>query len=168
MISRISSRAKQLKIEIHALYLASKDPRTPWYAKAVAAFVVGYALSPIDLIPDFIPLLGYLDDLVIVPAGVALLIKMIPREVLEDCRARARSQPLNKRQNWIAAIMIILIWLLAIYWVITLIWEIYPSSVRTSKLKTATGLVNANPFHMSRGCTPFKKGGDWFAVAVLF
>jgi len=122
MISRISSRAKQLKSEIHALYLASKDPRTPWYAKAVAAFVIAYALSPIDLIPDFIPVLGYLDDLIIVPAGVALLIKMIPKEVLEDCRDRARSRPLKKRQNWIAAIMIILIWLLAIYWVITLIW----------------------------------------------
>ena len=122
MISRISSRAKQLRSEIQALYLASKDPRTPWYAKAVAAFVIAYALSPIDLIPDFIPVLGYLDDLIIVPAGVALLIKMIPKEVLEDCRDRARSQPLKKRQNWIAAIMIILIWLLAIYWVITLIW----------------------------------------------
>lgn len=115
-------RARQLKSEIYALYLASKDPRTPWYSKAVAALVVGYALSPIDLIPDFIPLLGYLDDLLIVPAGVALLIKMIPKEVLEDCRARARSQPLNKRQNWIAAIVVILVWLLAIYLIVKLIW----------------------------------------------
>ena len=87
----LKAKAKQLKSEVYALYLASKDPRTPWYAKALAALIIGYALSPIDLIPDFIPVLGYLDDLIIVPAGIVLLLKMIPKEVMEECREKARS-----------------------------------------------------------------------------
>jgi uncharacterized membrane protein YkvA (DUF1232 family) len=113
-------RAKGLKSEVYALYLACKDPRTPWYAKAFAAMVLGYALSPIDLIPDFIPVLGYLDDLVIVPAGMALLIRMIPKEVLEECRERARNASRRKLKNWTAGAIIILIWAAAIY--ITLRW----------------------------------------------
>ena len=84
------TKSKQLKTEIVALYLASKRPRTPWYAKALAAFIIGYALSPIDLIPDFIPVVGYLDDFIIIPAGIALLIKIIPGDVLEECRAKAQ------------------------------------------------------------------------------
>jgi uncharacterized membrane protein YkvA (DUF1232 family) len=116
-------RAKQLKSEVYALYLASKHPRTPWYAKAFAVFIIGYALSPIDLIPDFIPVIGYLDDLIIVPAGIALLIKMIPREVLVECREKAHSQSISKNpRNWIAAIIIVLIWLLAIYIALRLLW----------------------------------------------
>jgi len=114
------SRAKGLKSEVYALYLACKDPRTPWYAKAFAAMVLGYALSPVDLIPDFIPVLGYLDDLVIVPAGMALLIRMIPKEVLEECRERARNASRRKLKNWTAGAIIILIWAAAIY--ITLRW----------------------------------------------
>jgi uncharacterized membrane protein YkvA (DUF1232 family) len=78
------TKSKQLKSEVYALYLASKHPRTPWYAKSFAVFIIGYALSPIDLIPDFIPVIGYVDDLIIVPAGIALLIKMISKEVLEE------------------------------------------------------------------------------------
>ena len=108
-------KAKQLKNETYALYLASKDPRTPWYAKVFAGLIIGYALSPIDFIPDFIPVIGYLDDLIIVPAGIALLIRMIPKEIMEECRTKARGQPLSHRKNWIAAIMIVLIWMLAIY-----------------------------------------------------
>ena len=79
-IDRLRDRAKKLKTETRALYLAGRDPRTPWYARLLAAVVVAYALSPIDLIPDFIPVLGYLDDLVLVPLGIALAIKMIPAE----------------------------------------------------------------------------------------
>ena len=79
------AKAKALKHEVYALFLAYKDPRVPWYAKAFSALVVGYAFSPIDLIPDMIPVLGYLDDLVLVPLGVALAIKMIPAEVMEEC-----------------------------------------------------------------------------------
>jgi uncharacterized membrane protein YkvA (DUF1232 family) len=116
------SKAKQLKNEIHALYLASKDPRNPWYAKVLAVLIIGYALSPIDLIPDFIPVLGYLDDLIIVPAGIALLLKMIPKEVMEECREKARSQSEQKNpKNWIAGLVIVLIWLLAIYVMVRII-----------------------------------------------
>lgn len=83
-------RARQLKTETYALTLAYRDPRTPWYARLFAALVVGYAFSPIDLIPDFIPVLGYLDDLVIVPLGVLLAVKMIPPAVLAESREQAQ------------------------------------------------------------------------------
>jgi uncharacterized membrane protein YkvA (DUF1232 family) len=124
------TKAKQLKTEIVALYLASKHPRTPWYAKVLAALIIGYALSPIDLIPDFIPVAGYLDDLIIIPAGIALLIKIIPRDVLEECRAKAQSDVLNRKsKNWVAGVIIVFIWLLAIYFILSLIWSlIHPSS----------------------------------------
>ena len=106
-------RAKQLKTDVYALYLASKDPRTPWYAKILIACVVGYAFSPIDLIPDFIPVLGYMDDLILVPMGIALALKMIPPTVLADCRAKAQATMAQKKpRNWIAASVIVAIWLL--------------------------------------------------------
>jgi uncharacterized membrane protein YkvA (DUF1232 family) len=124
------TKSKRLKTEIVALYLASKQPKTPWYAKVLAALIIGYALSPIDLIPDFIPVAGYLDDLIIIPAGIALLIKIIPRDILEECRAKAQSDLLNhKSKNWIAGVFIVLIWLLALYLVLNLMWPlIFPSS----------------------------------------
>jgi len=87
---RWKRRAGQLKAEVYALYLACKDPRVPWYAKALTAAVVCQALSPIDLIPDFIPVLGYLDDLLLVPLGIALALKMIPEDVMDECREQAR------------------------------------------------------------------------------
>jgi len=119
----LKGKMKQLKREVYALYLASKDPRTPWYAKVLAALIIGYALSPIDLIPDFIPVLGYLDDLVIIPAGIVLLLKMIPKEVMEESRQKARSLSEKKTpRNWIAGLIIVLIWVLAIYVVIKIIW----------------------------------------------
>src|SRR3712207_2474620 len=106
-------RARQLKIELYALYLAYKDPRVPWYARIFAAAVVGYAFSPIDLIPDPIPVLGYLDDLVLVPLGIALAIRMIPPPVLDECRVKAHAiVNQGKPVNWIAAMVIITIWLL--------------------------------------------------------
>jgi uncharacterized membrane protein YkvA (DUF1232 family) len=86
------ARARQLKAEVYALCLAYRDPRVPWYAKVLDACVVGYALSPIDLIPDFIPVLGYLDDLVLIPLGIALTLRLIPPAVLGECRARARAE----------------------------------------------------------------------------
>ena len=117
------TKAKQLKNEAHALYLASKDPRTPWYAKVLAALIIGYALSPIDLIPDFIPILGYLDDLIIVPAGIVLLLKMIPREVMEECREKVRLQSKKKEpKSWVSGLVIVLIWLLAICVVVKIVW----------------------------------------------
>lgn len=119
------AKSKQLRTEIVALYLAAKHPRTPWYAKALAVLIIGYALSPIDLIPDFIPVLGYLDDVIIVPAGIALLIRIIPRDILEECRAKAQSDVSNKKhQNWVAGVIIVLVWLLAIYLMVGLIWPL--------------------------------------------
>jgi len=105
-------RARQLKVETYAIYLAYKDPRTPWYARMFAACVVGYTFSPIDLIPDPIPVLGYLDDLVLVPLGVALALKMIPQTVLAECREKAQATiSQGKPINWTAAGVIIAIWL---------------------------------------------------------
>lgn len=104
-------RAKQLKRETYALYLAYKDPRVPWYAKVFLALVVGYAFSPIDPIPDFIPVVGLLDEMVVVPLGVIVATKMIPGEVLDECRERARAlegKPVNKA----AAVVVVCVWLL--------------------------------------------------------
>ena len=88
-MNKLKDRAKKLKTDIPAVFLGLKDKRTPWYAKILAAVIVVYALSPIDLIPDFIPVLGYLDDLIILPALIAWCIKCIPYEVFADCRSRA-------------------------------------------------------------------------------
>jgi uncharacterized membrane protein YkvA (DUF1232 family) len=104
--------ARHLKTEVYALYLAYRDPRVPWYARVVAACVVAYAFSPIDLIPDPIPILGYLDDLVIVPLGMALALRLIPPVVMAECRERARAGLEGGRPvSWIAATVIVLIWL---------------------------------------------------------
>ena len=103
------TRAHLLKREVFTLYFACRDTRVPWYAKAVAACVVAYALSPIDLVPDFIPVLGYVDDLVLVPLGIKLVLALIPDDVLAECRRRAEHARIRTR-NWIAAGVIILIW----------------------------------------------------------
>jgi len=113
LIERWKRRARQLKTEVYAIWLAYKDPRVPLYARLFAACVVGYAFSPIDLIPDPIPVLGYLDDLVLIPLGVALALRMIPPHVLAECRERARDvinqgKPVNRT----AAAVIVAIWLL--------------------------------------------------------
>ena len=106
-------RARRLKTETYALYLACRDPRVPWYARLLAICVVGYAFSPIDLVPDFIPILGYLDDLVLVPLGIALVLRLIPEPVLADCRAQAQAvMAEGKPTNWVAAGVIVAIWLL--------------------------------------------------------
>ena len=110
LLGRLRHRARTIKRDTHALYLACRDPRTPWYAKVFAGGVVAYALSPIDLIPDFIPVVGYLDDLILVPLGIALAVKMIPEPVLIDCRAKAQiasERPTDRR----AAAIIVAIWL---------------------------------------------------------
>jgi uncharacterized membrane protein YkvA (DUF1232 family) len=112
-IERWKRKVNLLRAETYTLYLAYRDPRVPWYAKVFAALVVGYAFSPIDLIPDFIPILGYLDDLILVPIGISIALKMIPNEVMEDCRAGAQEAFRDGRPaNWAAAIVIVGIWLL--------------------------------------------------------
>ena len=111
MFDRLKRWALAIKRDVHALYLAARDPRVPWYAKAVAVFVAGYALSPIDLIPDFIPVLGYLDDLIIVPLGIWLAVRLIPPEILAEHRATAEAsarRPVSKA----AAVAIVTIWIL--------------------------------------------------------
>lgn len=119
MIANLRRRADDLRRETHALYLAYRDPRTPWMARLVAGCVVAYAFSPLDLIPDFVPVLGYLDDLVLVPLGVALALRLIPPAVMADCRARARAAA-DRPRNWAAAAAIVVIWLglaaLAVVW----------------------------------------------------
>src|SRR5947209_11951182 len=119
MLEAWRRRARGLKRDTYALYLAARDPRVPWYTKALALGVVGYALSPIDLIPDFIPVVGYLDDLILVPLGLALVLRLTPGHVLADCRERAQeamdrgalSRSLAAR---IATVIIILIWLVSV------------------------------------------------------
>lgn len=111
----LKERAKQLKNDIPAVFLALKEKRTPWYAKIIAAIIVIYALSPIDLIPDFIPVLGYLDDLIILPVLIALCVRSIPSEVFADCRARAEGMWGNgKPEKWYYAIPFVLIWVVVI------------------------------------------------------
>jgi len=114
VLERLKSKARELKREIVALYLAARDPRTPWYAMAFVACVVAYALSPIDLIPDPIPVLGYLDDLLLLPLGIFVAVKLIPADILADCRARAAVMKVTLPKNWRAAGMIILLWLMAL------------------------------------------------------
>jgi uncharacterized membrane protein YkvA (DUF1232 family) len=105
-------RAAQLKTETYALFLAYRDHRTPWYARLFAACVVAYAFSPLDLIPDFIPVLGYLDDLILIPLGIALALKMIPPQVMADSRIQAQELLGQGRpRNWIAAAAIVAVWL---------------------------------------------------------
>ena len=124
LIASWKQKAQQLKVETYALYLAYKDPRVPWYARAWIAIVVAYAFSPIDLIPDFIPVLGYLDDLVLLPLGIVLALRLIPRDVLEECREKAAKLLQQKRSvNWIAGVLIIAIWLLVLILTIIIIYR---------------------------------------------
>ncbi len=109
-------KARMLRREVYALYLCSRHPDTPLCAKLFALVILGYALSPIDLIPDFIPVIGYLDDLVLIPAGIALLIRVMPDAVLQECRRRALADPpAGKIRSWAGAVVIACIWALAAY-----------------------------------------------------
>ncbi len=114
------ARAGELASEVRALYLCAKDPRTPLHVKCLAALILGYALSPVDLIPDFIPVLGYLDDLILIPLGVALLVKTMPPGLLEECREKARtmSDPGKGKGRWAGAAAVLLIWAACIYFLV--------------------------------------------------
>ena len=117
MLANLKARARRLKAETYALYLVVRDPRTPWFAKLLAGAVVGYALSPIDLIPDFIPVLGYLDDLLLLPLGIWLVIRLVPDEVMRDCRLRAQAGTgeagtVNRK----AAVVIVIVWMGLAVW----------------------------------------------------
>lgn len=112
MIEKLRARAGALKNEAYAIYLAAKSPRTPWYAKALIFFVVAHTFSPIDLIPDFIPILGYLDDLIITPGGLWLAVKLIPPEVLEEARKEAAGKGQARRVGYVGAVMVVLVWII--------------------------------------------------------
>jgi len=113
MTNKLRTWARSIKRDAHALYLAARDPRTPWYAKVLAVCVAGYALSPIDLIPDFVPVLGYLDDVIIVPLGILAVVKLIPPEIMAEHRrtvALIAERPVSRT----AAFVIVLIWVVSI------------------------------------------------------
>lgn len=113
MADRLKTWARAIKRDVHAVYLAGRDPRVPWYAKALAIAVAGYALSPIDLIPDFIPVLGYLDDIIIVPLGITLVLKLIPHDIMvehRDAAAAAVDRPVSRA----AALAIVGVWVVSI------------------------------------------------------
>lgn len=124
-VELLKERARALKSDVYALYLARGDPRIPWHAKAVIVLTVAYALSPIDLIPDFIPVIGYLDDLIIIPAGIAYAISLMPENVLEEYRERAKTELAGKKiHSWIGMLIIILIWFFILYLVLKTIFRI--------------------------------------------
>jgi len=124
LLARLKQRARALKNEAFAVYLAAKDPRTPWYAKALVFFVVAHTFSPIDLIPDFIPVLGYLDDLIITPGGLWLAVRMIPAEVLAEARLTAANQDLDRSVGTIGAAIIVLLWIVGLSATVYLILRI--------------------------------------------
>ncbi len=125
-LDRWRGRARRLKREVYTLYLAVRDPRCPWYARLFAGLVVAYAFSPIDLIPDFIPVVGYLDDLILVPLGIAIAIKLIPPQVLHDSRAEAgRVIAAGKPVNRVAAVVIVVIWVALAALVGVLVWRAF-------------------------------------------
>jgi uncharacterized membrane protein YkvA (DUF1232 family) len=126
--ARWAAEARRLKRDLYALYLACRDPRTPWFAKALAAVIVAYAFSPVDLIPDFIPVLGYLDDLVLLPLGVLIVRRLIPGAVMSDCRGRAEEAFRQPRPvSRVGAVIIVGIWLtLAVAGIVLAGWLLWP------------------------------------------
>ena len=116
--SRVRAWAAELKAQLLTLWFARLHPDTPWYAKALAVLVAAYAFSPIDLIPDFIPVIGYLDDVIVVPLGIWLALRLIPRHVLEESRRKADAWLATRQKrptSYVAATVFVLIWLAAIY-----------------------------------------------------
>jgi uncharacterized membrane protein YkvA (DUF1232 family) len=123
LLERLKQAARKLKNEITVLCVVYRDPRTPWYAKTLIAVVIAYSLSPIDLIPDFIPILGYLDDLILVPLGIALAIKLTPKEIFDEAREKVAVHPEEIGiSGWWFAAVIILLWGTMIGLVIKAIW----------------------------------------------
>jgi uncharacterized membrane protein YkvA (DUF1232 family) len=124
ILRRLKHRTRGLRREVFALYLAIRHPATPWYAKAIAVAVVVYAVSPLDLIPDPIPVLGYLDDLVIIPLGVLAVRRMIPNGVLAECRQKATEYVhVGNGWKWAGGIMIGSLWLLCVAWLASCGWR---------------------------------------------
>lgn len=125
MLNQLKVRARLLKTEAYATYLAAGDPRTPWYARVLIFLVVAHTFSPIDLIPDFIPVLGYLDDLVIIPAGLWLAIRLIPLEVMAEARAKAVTHEIDRAIGSVGATIIILLWIIAAIYLCLRLIKVY-------------------------------------------
>ena len=124
LLTRLRARVRALEADTYALYLAARDPRVPWPAKAVAAITVAYALSPIDLIPDFIPVIGHLDDLVLVPLGLALAIRLIPPPILAEHRAEAaRRFAHGGPRSRVGIVLVAVVWLLGLVWLARVFWS---------------------------------------------
>ncbi|OPJ63959.1 YkvA family protein [Clostridium oryzae] len=120
MLSHSKLAVTKTKKEVGALYFAYRRKDVPLYAKLMAMAVVGYALSPLDLIPDFIPILGYLDDLILIPLGVTIAVKLIPKNIMKECRLQAEEAfSKNKHKNWIAGAVIIIFWVLIIMYILS-------------------------------------------------
>ena len=116
LVATLKTRARRLKTEVTALYYAARHPRTPWYAKALIAGIVAYALSPIDLIPDFIPVLGFVDEIVLLPFAIALAIRLVPSEVMAECRARAsETGRVQSTAGRYGAAFIVVLWIATIW-----------------------------------------------------
>jgi uncharacterized membrane protein YkvA (DUF1232 family) len=127
-MQRLKIWAAALKREVMTLWFACRDPRTPWYARVLTMLIVAYALSPIDLIPDFIPVLGYLDELILLPVGIYLVLKLVPAEALADARARAQAWVDSRKpkpRDWIAAAVIVLVWVAVLWAAFLLIWPVF-------------------------------------------
>jgi|SRR5256885_14024710 uncharacterized membrane protein YkvA (DUF1232 family) len=122
LLEKPKAWARAIRRDVVAVWIAARDPRVPWYAKALALAVAAYALSPIDLIPDFIPVLGYLDDLIIVPLGILLVIKLVPAELMAEFRAEAARREAAPRST-VAAVVIVLTWIAAAG---LLLWWLWP------------------------------------------
>ncbi|WP_026567373.1 YkvA family protein [Bacillus sp. UNC41MFS5] len=122
-IAKLKARAKKIKQDIFVLVEAYKHPKTPLYVKLLSIIIVAYAFSPIDLIPDFIPLLGYLDDIILIPLGISLALKLIPKDVLQECREIVENSERVKKKNWIAGTFIILLWIGVLFWIVSLFFK---------------------------------------------
>jgi uncharacterized membrane protein YkvA (DUF1232 family) len=122
LVARLKEQACRLKLELNALGLAYADPRTPWLARLLLICIVAYALSPIDLIPDPIPIIGHVDDLILVPLGIALAIRMIPESVMADCRERARQAIFHQPRTWkwAGTAFVLFVWLL----IAVIVWRV--------------------------------------------
>lgn len=126
LLDKFAVRTKKLRREILTIYYAYKNPELKLLPKIIIVITLGYALSPIDLIPDFIPVLGYLDDIIIIPALISLSIALIPKEIIIDSRNKAESQPLQLKKNWFFAVIFILIWVILLTTVILAVFNIFP------------------------------------------
>ena len=115
-------KARQFRDVIYILYLASKDPRVPLYVKILLLMIIAYALSPVDIVPDFIPVLGYLDDLIILPLGIYLVLRLIPEEVKKEYREKIGTRLPGSNLKWLGLAMIIVVWLLIALWIIVVFW----------------------------------------------